>query len=588
VPFLRAPAFPDLSAIGGRRCARVLALGAALALCTPAFALDLLEAYRAAMANDAQLASARAQFAAARELVPQARAALLPQIGAGIGIDQQWIDTNVAPSRDYRAQSYGVELSYPLFRLQNLELLEQSRLQASLGEAQYREAQQSLIVRVAEAYFDVLAAQDSVATIDAQKRAIAEQLASAKRNFEVGTATITDQQEAQARYDLTLAQEFAATSELELRRAALAQLVGQPIGELEGLRPGLQLEGPEPARESDWVEGARRDSYPVQQAALSSEIARREIDLQRYARYPTVDLTSSVAHTRNSQASLVGVRSNSATIGVELAVPIYTGGAISARVRQAAATHERALADLETTRRGSEQAARQAFLGLTSGLAQVRALEAAERSSQLALESNLLGYQVGVRINIDVLNAQQQLFTTRRDLARARYDVLVNGLRLKETGGTLEEDDLLRVDSLLAPPSPSDPNPATRAEAPGRPAARMKVSAGPANKKPAAQTRAVATVTTVSVPTAAVPTTSVPTAALPTADSSLALSPLERAAKLSPAPQILPTSEARKRTKRPAQSQAQVLAKTAPTLALDASSDALSPERIRRLRVGSR
>src|SRR5690606_9058129 len=150
--FLRAPAFPDLSAIGGRRCARVLALGATLVLCTPAFALDLLEAYRAAMANDTQLASARAQFAAARELVPQARAALLPQIGAGIGVDQQWIDTNVAPSRDYRAQSYGVQLSYPLFRLQNLELLEQSRLQASLGEAQYREAQQSLIVRVAQAY----------------------------------------------------------------------------------------------------------------------------------------------------------------------------------------------------------------------------------------------------------------------------------------------------------------------------------------------------------------------------------------------------------------------------------------------------
>jgi outer membrane protein len=454
VPFLCAPAaVPRLPARHARPLAQALAALAALVLSTPAAAIDLLEAYRAAVANDAQLASARAQFAATRELVPQARAGLLPQVSAGVAIEQQWLDTQRTTTRDFLGQSYGVQLSYPLYRLQNLELLEQSRLQVTLGEAQFREVQQQLIVRVAQAYFDVLSAQDNVATIDAQKRAIAEQLASAKRNFEVGTATITDQQEAQARYDLTVAQEFAAASELEVRRATFEQLIGRPAGELESLRPGLGLEGPQPARESEWVESARQDSYPVQQAVLAGEIARREIDLQRYARYPTVDIVSSVGHSRNSQASNLGVRTNSASIGVELAIPLYTGGAISSRVRQAAASHERALADLETVRRNAELAARQSFLGLTSGLAQVRALEAAERSSQLALDSNLLGYQVGVRINIDVLNAQQQLFTTRRDLARARYDVLVNGLRLKETAGTLDEDDLQRVDGLLMPPS---------------------------------------------------------------------------------------------------------------------------------------
>ncbi len=420
----------------------------------PAFALDLLQAWREALANDAQVASARAQLDATRERVPQARSLLLPAVGASAGMNRVRSDTNVAPTRSFTSEAYSIQLSVPLLSLPEHEAWEQSKLAVGISEAQYLAAQQDLILRVSRAYFDVLAAQDNLETIHAQKRAIAEQLEAAKRNFEVGTATITDQQEAQARFDLTVAQEIAAQNALEVQRALLAQLIGRPAGELEVLRRGVALQPPQPTSEAAWVQQALDSSLAVQQQRVNVEIARREIERRRYVKYPTVDLVGSLARNENATLNAVGLRSNSATVGVQLSMPLYTGGGIDAGVREATALLDRSQSDLETTRRQVEQAARQAYLGVNSSLAQASALEAAERSSQLALESNLLGYQVGVRINIDVLNAQQQLFSTRRDLARARYDVLVNGLLLKSTAGVLGEEDLAAVDALLTPPSP--------------------------------------------------------------------------------------------------------------------------------------
>ena len=431
---------------------RLHALAAAVALaCLPAgaSAMDLLQAYQAALAVDPVVASAEAQSGATRERIQQARAGLLPSVGANAAVSRQVVDTNLAPSRDFTAQNYNISLSYPLLRLQNVEAYEQSLLAASIGETQTAQARQDLVVRVAQAYFDVLAAQDNLATIGSQKAAITEQLAAAKRNFEVGTATVTDQQEAQARFDLSLAQEFAAQNDLDVRRAALSQLIGRPVTEVQVLRPGVELQGPQPARETAWTDSARQNNLAVQQAEVASEIARREIERQRYGHYPTLDLVGSVGRAENAAANFIGIKSNSAAVGLQLSVPLYAGGAIDARVREAAQLRNKALFDLDNARRQAEQGTRAAYLGVNSGLAQVKALEAAERSSQLALDSNLLGYQVGVRINIDVLNAQQQLFTTRRDLARARYEVLVNGLRLKATAGTLTEDDLRAVDALL-------------------------------------------------------------------------------------------------------------------------------------------
>jgi outer membrane protein len=420
-----------------------------IAIGSPAFATDLVQAYRDALGHDAQLASVRAQLSATRSRVPLARAGLLPNVNGSVSVNRQLVDTNIGPSQDFNSQSYVVAASLPLYRPQNWESFEQSKLAEKISEAQYAQAEQDLMLRVAQAYFDVLGAQDNLTTIRAQKRAISEQLAAAKRNFEVGTATVTDQQEAQSRFDLTVAQELAIENDLDVKRATLALLVGKPIGTLYTLRSGVKLEGPQPAAETDWTENARQNSFYVQQALIGSELANREIARQRLANRPTLDLVAQLAHVVNPSASAMGINSNSGLIGVQLAMPLYTGGAIQARIGEAVANHEKALSDLEVARRSAEQAARQTFYGVRSGLAQVTALEAAERSSQLSLDSNLLGYQVGVRINIDVLNAQQQLFSTRRDLAKARYDVLVNGLRLESTAGTLSEEDLAKVASLL-------------------------------------------------------------------------------------------------------------------------------------------
>jgi outer membrane protein len=446
-------------------------------------AMDLAQAYRDALAYDAQVASARASLSAVREREQQARAGLLPASNLSATLNRAGVDTNLADRREFTQKIFSANLSYPLYRLQNIETFEQSKLQVAVSEAALVQTHVDLAIRVSQAYFDVLAAQDNLRTIQSQKRAITEQLASAKRNFEVGTATITDQQEAQARFDLSVAQESSAINDLLVRRSALALLIGKPVTELKVLRTGVELQPPTPAREAEWTDSARQNNLAVQQARVAAEIAKREIDKQRYGHYPTLDVIGSVGWSQNGNTATVvnlpGVQSYNASIGLQLNLPIYAGGGIDARVREARALLDKSQSDLETARRAAEQGARQTFIGVNSGLAQVRALEAAEKSSQLALDSNLLGYQVGVRINIDVLNAQQQLFTTRRDLAKARYDVLMNGLKLKQTAGTLSEEDLQAIGALLetAPAGGDDvgaaaPAPAAPPAAPVAPARR--------------------------------------------------------------------------------------------------------------------
>jgi outer membrane protein len=422
---------------------------------SPARALDLKQALEAASRQDAQLASARAQLQTVRERVPQAAAGLLPTVSGITNINRQAVEVATSPStrREFSPRQFAISLNQPLLRMDRFETLEQSKLAVAQAEAALEASRQDLIVRVATAYFDILSAQDTLAAVRAQKRAIALQLESAKRNFQVGTATITDQQEAQARADLTDSQEIAAENDLGNKRNALAILTGRPIPEmstLDGLRPGLALLPPEPVQDEAWTERARSENMSVRQAAIALEVARREITKARFGHWPTIDLVSSASRSENSSiGSSPPVNINSMSVGLQLAVPIYAGGAVTGRVREVVAASEKAVADLEVARRSADLTARQLLRKVTSGLAQVRALEAAERSSQLALDSNLLGYQVGVRINIDVLNAQQQLFSTRRDLALARYTVLVDGLRLRQSVGGLDENDLSSINALL-------------------------------------------------------------------------------------------------------------------------------------------
>ena len=419
-----------------------------------AHALDLMQVYREALANDAPFASARAQLTAGQERSTQGRAGLLPTIGIGGSYNRSDLEATsagLATNRDFTSRGYTISLSQPLFRLANWEQYQQGKLSVAVSEAQFAQSQQDLIVRVSQAYFDVLASQDALASVQAQKTAITEQLASAKRNFEVGTATITDTHEAQARYDLAVAQEFAAQNDLEIKRTALQQIIGKPAGALATLRPGVKLSTPEPGIVDTWVQSAEQNNFGVVGQQLALEIAQREIKRNRAGHYPTVDLVASRSHNNQngSATSPTGSVSDNNAIGVQWSIPLFAGFAVDSRVREAIALEDKARSDLENARRVAAQGARQAFLGVNAGLAQVRALEAAEVSSTSALESNRLGYQVGVRINIDVLNAQQQLFSTRRDLSKARYDTIVNGLRLKAAAGTLKEDDLAQVNALL-------------------------------------------------------------------------------------------------------------------------------------------
>jgi outer membrane protein len=438
------------------RWTRGTVLALALAAAGTAHPADLLDIYRQARAADTAYAAARATWAAAQERIPQGRAGLLPL--ASLSASGQYNDRNTrfrdpsVPRTNSDFSSTGISLSVtqPIYRRQNLVVYEQALTQVEQADAQFALAAQDLLLRVAQAYFDVLLAQDSVAFAEAQKTAIGQQLEQAKRNFEVGTATITDTHEAQARFDLTTAQEIAARNDLELRRRALEQLIGRGAPPLAVLGTQFALKMPDPARMEPWVDLALRSNLQVRISRSSLTFATQEIARNRGAHFPTVDAFATLSES-GSGATGTGsaVDTRSSVIGVQVAVPLYQGGAINSRVRESIANEDRARHDLENARRTAEFNARQAFLGITSGAAQVRALEAALISTESQLSSTRLGQEVGVRTQVDVLNAQQLLFSARRDLAQSKYNYILSLLRLEAAIGELTEDDLAAVNQWL-------------------------------------------------------------------------------------------------------------------------------------------
>jgi outer membrane protein len=435
--------------------------GLALALLPlGAGAEDLLQVYRDAKGYDAQYAGARYTLIAGQERVPQGRAGLLPSLNLSASATRSKIegesdDPTVLPSytRDFRTNNlYTLTLSQPIYRRQNQLQYDQAGWQVKQAEAAFGQAEQDLVLRVTQAYFDVLLATNSLRLAEGQKAAISEQLAQAKRNFEVGTATITDTHEAQSRFDLVLAQEIAAQTDLDNKTRALQQLTGKEYQALKGLRPGLELSAPEPNDMQAWAELAERQGYGVQIQEAGVQVAALEAKRASAGHHPTLDLVASHSQTSQTgtQLSPVGSDVTSSTFGLQFALPLYQGGAVSSREREAAANLERSRQDLEQAKRAAVLAARQAYLASVAGLAQVKALRQALVSSQSALESNKLGYQVGVRINIDVLNAQQQVYSTQRDLAQALYNTIIAQLRLRAAAATLKEEDVDRINKGLA------------------------------------------------------------------------------------------------------------------------------------------
>ncbi|MBL8470591.1 MAG: TolC family outer membrane protein [Rhodocyclaceae bacterium] len=430
---------------------------AAASASLPAAAADLLATWRDAVQSDAQFASARAQRSAVDERIPQARAGLLPTLSASANTtynnqDVHYRTPTLFPEgkQRYNSNGWNVTLSQPLFRWQNWVAYKQSELQVAQAEAQLGQARQELALRTSQAYFDVLYAQDVLASIQAQKDATAQQLELAKRSFDVGTVTITDVHEAQSRYDLASAQEIASRADLDVKRDNLRQIIGHDPEVLKRLRGDVTLGAPSPDDVQQWVSSAETGALTVQAQIAAQEIASREVERARSGHLPTLDVVAS--YGQNGQGgSITGQGSDikQSTIGLQLAVPLFAGGSVNSRMREAQALRQKADADLDFARRGAAFAARQAYLGVSAGRAQVKALEAALVSSQSSLDANKLGYEVGVRINIDVLNAQQQLYVTRRDLAKARYDTLMAQLKLKAAAGSLGEDDLAAVNALL-------------------------------------------------------------------------------------------------------------------------------------------
>jgi outer membrane protein len=423
----------------------------------PASAADLLDVYRMAVGQDAAFAAARASQQAGQEKQSQGRSLLMPSVN--LTANSTYNDINVqytggSRALQYNNSGYGVSLVQPLFRQQSWMSYSESELQVAISEAQYKLAQHDLILRVAQGYFDVLIAQDSVQLTEAQKKAISEQLEQAKRNFEVGTATITDTYEAQARYDLVVAQEISAQSNLEIKKRTLQQITNSASTDLRPLGNELKFDAPQPGDAEKWVEEALQHNLQVAIAEAGAELADKEVSRTFGGHLPTLDLVANYSMNSANGGTFTGTGygpadTTSKVVGIQLNMPLFQGGATQSKYREAEAGRDKAKQDLENARRTVAVQTRQAYLGVANGIAQVKALQQALKSSESLLEASKLGQGVGVRTNLDVLNAQQQLFSTRRDLYQAEYNYLLSRLRLKAAVGTLTEEDINGINQAL-------------------------------------------------------------------------------------------------------------------------------------------
>ncbi len=433
-----------------------LALGLTI-LARPAFGEDLLQIYREALRSDPAIAAAKASWEAAQEKAPQARAGLLPNVSAtGEGKFYNYdatikSDPSVDINRNFHQYNALVSASQPLFRYQNRILYDQAKQQVTQADYVLGSAQQDLIVRVAVAYFDILLAQFNIELAESQKKAVSEQLAQAKRNFEVGVATITDTNEAQAKYDAIVAQEISVRNEYDNRVTALRAIIGRYPKELKKLGAGVVPVAPEPNVADHWVDRALKENLNVRVAEYNLQIATLEVDRARGGHYPTLDLigTYTASGANAAISSSVGSDQRTGIIGLQLNVPIYQGGFVDSRVREAIALLEKSRQDLEGARRAALFQAQTGFSGINSASASVKAFEQAVVSAESALASNILGQEVGVRTFLDVLNVQQNVYSTRRDLADAYFKYLIGVLRLKASVGALTEQDVENLNRQL-------------------------------------------------------------------------------------------------------------------------------------------
>ena len=468
---------------------RLYPLLAALALLASpqAGAVSLLEAYRDALRSDPTLREAAANRMATLEAKPQARASLLPQIEAtgsyqhqsasGTQTFTQRLESGnvVTLSSGFRQEveplrNWQLRVTQTLFRWDQWVALRQADKQLAQAEAQYRAAEQDLMARVASRYFDVLGARATLEAAEAAREAIGRQLEQAEKRFEVGLSAITDVQEARASFDAATAGLIEAKRAYAVAREFLREITGEYYEELEDAGPGTPLITPDPDDVEEWVRTALTQNLSLEAARLSAEISRDGIELQRAGHYPSLELFASrgnqrvTAERRDSPVVLPGepdpgpqpflpADSDSwqDAYGIQVRVPIFSGGAVASNVREATYRHEASQQQLERVARQTERATRDAYLSVTAEISRVQALAQAVESSQTALRATEAGFEVGTRTTVDVLQSRRQLFEAQRDYANSRYTYLVNALLLKQASGTLQEADIELVDGWLKP-----------------------------------------------------------------------------------------------------------------------------------------
>ena len=418
---------------------------------------SLMDVYHQALAKDPTMASALSANKAAQEIIEQAKALYRPTVNFSADASTsathiRYLKSNIPPGNSkFENLRAGVEARQPIYRKQNLVQIAQSKTQVSQADKQYHLSQQALILRTTQAYFDVLLAKDKIDLIVAQEAAVLSQLEQAKATFEVGTATITDVNEAQARYDLILAQEIAAINEHEITKRAVEAITGSIPDRLATVKSDIQVATLQQTMQ-DWQQVAVQNNLNIQIQQDALKLAEQEVEFANAGHLPTIDAVASYFNSyANGSPSVfsAGNELKNATIGLQLEIPLYQGGAISSRARQAVLNKQKALDDVEIARRQTDLETQRAYFNLSSSIAQVKALDQALISSQSQLDSTKLGYEVGVRSSVDVLNAQQQLFSARRDLLQARYSYLVNIIRLKAASGLVAEADLQDINQQL-------------------------------------------------------------------------------------------------------------------------------------------
>ncbi|MGA7799756.1 MAG: TolC family outer membrane protein [Gammaproteobacteria bacterium] len=434
---------------------RWLLLTVALVTLTPAHAEDLLQVYDQAQQSDPVLKQAAATRQAALEARPQARAGLLPNLDLSANYTRNVQDIKSSSNPIFKPQTYyynekgyTLNLTQPLYNRSVMVQLKQADSQIRQAEAQYAAADQDLIVRVSQAYFNVLSARDNLGFAEAEKKAIGRQLEQAQQRFKVGLSASTDVQEAQARYDQAVTQVISAQDQLDSTREALAEITGQRYAHLAGVGDVMKLIAPDPAKPNEWVSTAQRQNLSVLAGEAAMQTAQEEVQRQRAGHYPTLNVVGSYGDTSTGGA-FGDRREADSAIGLQLNVPLYQGGAISSRTRQAVFQYQAAQDKLDEVRRSTTRQTRDAYRGVITGISQVKASKQAVKSSKTALQAAEAGFQVGTRTIVDVLDAQQSLYGAQRDYSQARYNYLLNTLKLKQAAGTLRRSDVKAINAWL-------------------------------------------------------------------------------------------------------------------------------------------